>query len=88
MIRAIARRRYKIGGVETYPLLPVYLDIATAKEPSGHISLGAMADSYYEYLLKQWLQSEKQDHRYRIMYDEFVDRLEQLLVQPSWYQPS
>jgi len=82
-IREIPRDRYKINGVETYPLLPVFLDIDTATNPSGHISLGAMADSYYEYLLKQWLQSQKEDKRYRLMYDEFVDRVQALLLKES-----
>jgi len=83
MLRKIPKDRYIINSVDTYPLLPVYLDIATAREPSGHISLGAMADSYYEYLLKQWLQSDRQDHRYRVMYDEFVAKLEELLIKRS-----
>ena len=39
-----------------------------------------MADSYYEYLLKQWHQGQRQDDRFRNMYDEFVNRVQKLLV--------
>jgi len=83
LIRKIPKERYIIGGEDTYPLLPVFMDIDTASRPQGHISLGAMADSYYEYLLKQWLQSGKRDTRFRVMYDEFVDRVQKLLVQET-----
>ena len=35
--------------------------IPTQDGSSGDISMGAMADSYYEYLLKMWIQSGKKD---------------------------
>lgn len=34
-----------------------------------HISLGALGDSFYEYLLKSWIQSGKKDEEARYMYD-------------------
>ena len=42
-------------------LLPTFLDPNTGEGSSGDISMGAMADSYYEYLLKMWIQSGKKD---------------------------
>ena len=43
-------------------LLPTYVDRFTAKSaPHVGLSMGAGADSYYEYLLKLWLQSGKHD---------------------------
>ena len=42
-------------------LLPTFLDPTTGAGASGDISMGAMADSYYEYLLKMWIQSGKKD---------------------------
>lgn len=42
-------------------LLPTFLDPNTGAGASGDISMGAMADSYYEYLLKMWIQSGKKD---------------------------
>lgn len=35
-----------------------------------HISLGALGDSFYEYLLKSWIQSNQTDNATREMYDE------------------
>ena len=35
-----------------------------------HVSLGALGDSFYEYLLKSWLMSGKTDMNARKMYDE------------------
>ncbi len=29
--------------------------------PPGHISLGALGDSFYEYLIKSWLVTSKKD---------------------------
>ena len=37
-----------------------------------HTSIGALGDSFYEYLLKSWLQSGKKDTKAREMYDEAV----------------
>lgn len=37
--------------------------------------MGALADSFYEYLLKSWLQSGKQDEQARRMYIEAIDAL-------------
>jgi hypothetical protein len=36
------------------------------------LTLGSNSDSFYEYLLKQWLQSNKTDINMRILYDEAV----------------
>ena len=35
-------------------------------------SIGALGDSFYEYLLKAWIQSGKVDIESRMMYDEAV----------------
>ena len=37
-----------------------------------HVSIGALGDSFYEYLLKAWVQSGKEDHEARKMYDDAV----------------
>ena len=38
-----------------------------------HMSLGALGDSFYEYLLKAWIQSGKTDSEARKMYDEAIE---------------
>lgn len=35
-----------------------------------HMSIGALGDSFYEYLLKAWIQSNKEDNEARQMYDD------------------
>lgn len=37
--------------------------------------MGALADSFYEYLLKSWLQSGKEDDQARRMYIEAIDSM-------------
>ena len=39
---------------------------------SVHTSIGALGDSFYEYLLKAWVQSAQTDTEARQMYDDAV----------------
>lgn len=45
--------------------------------------MGALGDSFYEYLLKAWLQSGKSDAVARAMYDEAIEAVDKNLVQTS-----
>lgn len=45
-----------------------------------HYSVGARGDSFYEYLLKTWLQGNKKETWLREMFDESVDGAEELLI--------
>ncbi|KAK9507576.1 hypothetical protein O3M35_007402 [Rhynocoris fuscipes] len=54
-------------------LYPNYLNPKTGKWGQHHMSMGALGDSFYEYLLKAWIQSAKQDHEAREMYDSAMD---------------
>ncbi|KAF2074516.1 hypothetical protein CYY_004184 [Polysphondylium violaceum] len=49
-------------------LIPIMLKPDGTKSCSSEISLGAMGDSYYEYLIKTWIYSNKTDNRYRDLY--------------------
>lgn len=40
---------------------------------TDHTSVGGLGDSFYEYLLKAWLMSDKTDHEARKMYDDAVE---------------
>lgn len=43
-------------------LVPIFVNADTGSfRPGSTITLGARGDSYYEYLLKQWLQSGKSE---------------------------
>jgi len=44
------------------------------------ISIGAMGDSFYEYLLKIWLQGGKKESKYREMYDKAIDGIMDKLI--------
>lgn len=47
------------------------------------VSFGAMGDSTYEYMIKQWLQSGKKEQRFRDMWDRSMNGLHDQLVQKS-----
>lgn len=45
------------------------------------MTIGALGDSFYEYLLKVWMQGGRIELDYRRMYDEAMDGVAALLVQ-------
>lgn len=45
--------------------------------------MGALGDSFYEYLLKAWLQSGKEDNEARQMFDEAMDAAIKHLLKES-----
>jgi len=50
---------------------------------NSDISIGAMGDSFYEYLLKVWLQGGKKEMKYRRMYDKSVSGILDKLIHMS-----
>merc|ERR1740124_1797893 len=64
-------------------LYRVYGDIHTGNLKGG-VSFGAFGDSFYEYLLKTWIQTGRKHQWLRDMYDRAVDGLESILK----YTPS
>ncbi|XP_057421714.1 mannosyl-oligosaccharide 1,2-alpha-mannosidase MNS1-like [Lotus japonicus] len=62
-------------------LLPIYIDPKTGTKPSGAITFGAMGDSFYEYLLKAWVQGNKTEtvKFYREMWETSMKGLESLI---------
>ncbi len=53
------------------------------------ISFGSRADSFYEYMLKIWLQGNRKEQMYRDMYDKSMDGMHHRLLQKGksglWY---
>ena len=47
------------------------------------VTFGSMGDSYYEYMLKMWLQGGKKENVYREMYDKAVDGLHLHLLEKT-----
>ncbi|BFG00187.1 mannosyl-oligosaccharide alpha-1-2-mannosidase IA [Drosophila madeirensis] len=64
-------------------LYPNFLNPKTGKWGQLHMSLGALGDSYYEYLLKAWLQSGQTDEEAREMYDEAMVAIMDKMVRTS-----
>jgi len=71
-------------------LFPYYLSNGDAdgkpRFRNDHLTFGAMADSFYEYMLKVWLQGGKVEPLYREMYDKAMQGMHNELVMAS--QPS
>jgi len=64
-------------------LYPNFLHPLTGHWGQDHSSVGALGDSFYEYLLKEWLRSGKADRLSKKMFDEAVFGIEQNLLQYS-----
>lgn len=47
------------------------------------MSLGALGDSFFEYLLKSWLQSGQSDDEAREMYDDAMEAIMEHMVRKS-----
>lgn len=50
---------------------------------SGHTSIGALGDSFYEYLIKAYIQSGGKDAEAREMYEEAIGVITNRLVMKS-----
>ena len=64
-------------------LLPIFFHSDGTPSSTEMVSLGARGDSYYEYLLKAWLQTGQEDARLRARYDAAVGALSKHLVQKT-----
>jgi len=64
-------------------LYPNFLHPMTGQWGQDHSSVGALGDSFYEYLLKEWLRSGKSCRLSKKMFDEAVFGIEQKLLQYS-----
>ncbi|KAJ2857377.1 mannosyl-oligosaccharide alpha-1,2-mannosidase [Coemansia erecta] len=61
-------------------LVPIYINAMTGNFTGDEIRLGSRGDSYYEYLLKQWLQTKRTEPVFREKYDEAMDGVKKYLV--------
>ena len=61
-------------------LCPLFLDPNSGKFSGSQISLGAMGDSYYEYLIKLYLYSKKTEPQYLRMYTKSLQGILSKLV--------
>ena len=70
-------------------LVPFYINVDSGRFTRTTLTLGARADSYYEYLLKQWLLSGKsskpKELRFLKAYEEV--RLARFQISPRCLRP-
>ncbi|NWS06129.1 MA1C1 mannosidase, partial [Motacilla alba] len=64
-------------------LYPNFLSPVTGSWVQHHVSIGGLGDSFYEYLLKSWLMSDKKDSEAKKMYDDALEAIEKHLVKKS-----
>ncbi|XP_075482237.1 LOW QUALITY PROTEIN: mannosyl-oligosaccharide 1,2-alpha-mannosidase MNS3 [Primulina tabacum] len=65
-------------------LVPIYIDPHSGEFNGENIRLGSRGDSYYEYLIKVWLQNQGSNLTYlHDMYKESVKGIKELLVRKS-----
>ncbi|KAF9078021.1 glycoside hydrolase [Rhodocollybia butyracea] len=64
-------------------LVPIYMSARSGTFTSSEIRLGSRGDSYYEYLLKQYLQTSRTESIYRKMYMDSMQGVHDELVQKT-----
>ncbi|KAL0442527.1 UNVERIFIED_CONTAM: Mannosyl-oligosaccharide 1,2-alpha-mannosidase MNS3 [Sesamum latifolium] len=65
-------------------LVPIYINPHTGEFSGDNIRLGSRGDSYYEYLIKVWLQNRGSNLTYlHDMYEESMKGVKELLVRKS-----
>ncbi|XXQ34498.1 alpha-1,2-Mannosidase [Plasmodiophora brassicae] len=67
-------------------LLPTLFDVHSGRPANDQLTMGAMADSYYEYLLKLYIMSERSFATVLPMYIEAIDGMVDRLV-IEWVDP-
>ncbi|XP_064912831.1 mannosyl-oligosaccharide 1,2-alpha-mannosidase IA isoform X1 [Columba livia] len=77
-IRKVLNRLDKPEG-----LYPNYLNPSSGQWGQHHVSIGGLGDSFYEYLLKAWLMSDKTDEEGKTMYYDAVQAIETHLIRKS-----
>ncbi|XP_063966168.1 endoplasmic reticulum mannosyl-oligosaccharide 1,2-alpha-mannosidase-like isoform X1 [Lytechinus pictus] len=65
-------------------LVPIFINANSGQfRPNSILTLGARADSYYEYLLKQWLQTSKSEKIFLDEYSAAVEGIKKKLLGQS-----
>eukprot|EP00946_MAST-07B_sp_MAST-7B-sp1_P005409 g5409.t1 len=64
-------------------LAPIYVSPQTGRFTTSRVTFGALGDSWYEYLLKCWLQGGKKEDWLRDMYDRSMDGMVSKLLKRS-----
>ncbi|XP_045145277.1 LOW QUALITY PROTEIN: endoplasmic reticulum mannosyl-oligosaccharide 1,2-alpha-mannosidase [Echinops telfairi] len=82
-VEEVTRRVHTLSGKKD-GLVPMFISTHSGHFTHlGMFTLGARADSYYEYLLKQWLQGGKKEMRLRADYVQAVEGVKRHLLRRS-----
>ncbi|XP_031437328.1 mannosyl-oligosaccharide 1,2-alpha-mannosidase IA-like [Clupea harengus] len=77
-IRKVLNRLDKPSG-----LYPNYLNPNSGQWGQHHVSVGGLGDSFYEYLLKAWIMSDKTDEEGKKLYYDALQAIEKNLIRKS-----
>ncbi|EKM61778.1 glycoside hydrolase family 47 protein [Phanerochaete carnosa HHB-10118-sp] len=77
VMRIIKNARLSTG------LASIFMNKDGGRYALSAIRLGSRGDSYYEYLLKQYIQTNMTEHVYREMYDDAMDSVAEHLISRS-----
>lgn len=61
-------------------LVPIFVRPDSGRYQGNYIRLGSRGDTYYEYLIKQYLQTNKTEDIYKTMYDESLSGIKKHLL--------
>nr|XP_043881603.1 endoplasmic reticulum mannosyl-oligosaccharide 1,2-alpha-mannosidase-like isoform X3 [Solea senegalensis] len=79
----VMKQIHKLDGKQD-GLVPMFINTNNGQfTHQGVYTLGARADSYYEYLLKQWIQGGKKDHQLLEDYLQAIEGVKKNLLQKS-----
>ncbi|CAL8328551.1 unnamed protein product [Arctogadus glacialis] len=79
----VARQVHQLEGKQD-GLVPMFINTNSGQfTRQGIFTLGARADSYYEYLLKQWIQGGKKEHQFLEDYLQAIEGVKKNLLQKS-----
>lgn len=66
-------------------LLPIFISAETGQFFLGPVRLGSRGDSYFEYLIKQYVQTNRSEEVYRDMFDRSMTGVKKHLIQKSTF---
>jgi mannosyl-oligosaccharide alpha-1,2-mannosidase len=64
-------------------LVPIFINPISGKFEGAEIRMGSRGDSYYEYLLKQYIQTNRTETAYRRAWDESMNGVKRRLISHS-----
>ncbi|CAF4340933.1 unnamed protein product [Rotaria socialis] len=82
-LQKVEKIRKVLKGASENNMYYNYLNPQTGAWCQKHASLGALGDSFYEYLLKSWILSGKKDEEARSMYENAMKAAEEAMLRKT-----